>query len=71
MSPIQSLQIEAYLGQEERVNPDGIRGFLDTLWYPLYFFDFETFMTAIPIYDFTRPYQQVPYQYSLHSLLGG
>ncbi len=27
-------------------------------------------MTAIPIYDGTKPYQQVPYQYSLHSLQG-
>lgn len=70
LSPVQALQIEAYMDQEERVNLEGIRSFLDTLWYPLCFFDFETFMTAIPMYDGTSPYQQVPYQYSLHSLQG-
>jgi hypothetical protein len=70
LSPVQALQVEAYLDREERVNPEGIRAFLDTLWYPLYFFDFETFMMAIPMYDGTRPYQQVPYQYSFHSLQG-
>ena len=46
----------------------GIRSFLDTLWYPLYFLDFETFQTGIPMYDGVRPYQQVPFQYSLHIL---
>ena len=46
----------------------GIKSFLDTLWYPLYFLDFETFQTCIPMYDGVKPYQQVPFQYSLHYL---
>lgn len=46
----------------------GIKSFLETLWYPLYFLDFETFQTGIPLYDGLRPYQQVPFQYSLHIL---
>ena len=70
LSPVQLLQVEAYLDQKEFVNLDGIREFLSSLWYPLYFLDFETFYTPIPIYDGTKPYQQVPYQYSLHSLQG-
>ena len=28
--------------------------------------DFETFMPAVPLYDDSRPYQQIPFQYSLH-----
>ena len=48
----------------------GIKSFLDALWYPLYFLDFETFQTCIPMYDGIRPYQQVPFQYSLHYLEG-
>jgi len=28
--------------------------------------DFETFMPAVPIYDGTRPYQHIPFQYSIH-----
>ena len=40
--------------------------FLEQLSYPLYFLDFETMQPAIPRYDGTRPYDQVPFQYSLH-----
>ncbi len=48
------------------VNKEGIRSFLDTLSYPLYFLDFETMQQAVPEIPGTRPYQQVPFQYSLH-----
>lgn len=43
-----------------------IRSFLDTLSYPLYFLDFETMQMAVPQYPGTKPYQQIPFQYSLH-----
>lgn len=48
------------------VDRTGISRFLDTLEYPLYFFDFETITPGIPRFDGTRPYQQVPFQFSLH-----
>ncbi len=48
------------------VNKRGIQNFLATLSYPMYFLDFETMMPAIPIFDGTRCYQQIPFQYSLH-----
>lgn len=41
---------------------------LSKLKFPLYFLDYETISTAIPMYDGTKPYQQVPFQYSLHIL---
>lgn len=44
----------------------GIRNFLDTLSYPIYFLDFETMQLAVPQFPGTRPYQQIPFQYSLH-----
>ena len=40
--------------------------FLKELSYPLYFLDFETFQPAIPLFDDSRPYQQIPFMYSLH-----
>lgn len=43
-----------------------IRQFLDELEYPLYYLDFETFGAAIPLFDGTRPYQNIPFQFSLH-----
>src|SRR5690606_1984539 len=33
---------------------------------PIYHLDFETFNPAVPPYDGTRPYMQIPFQYSLH-----
>jgi len=48
------------------VNKEGIREFLDSISYPIYFLDFETFMPAIPPWDGTHPYMQLPFQYSLH-----
>ncbi len=35
---------------------------------PGYFLDFETTMFAVPIWAGTRPYQQIPFQFSLHVL---
>ncbi|MCP5538352.1 MAG: DUF2779 domain-containing protein [Akkermansiaceae bacterium] len=35
---------------------------------PHYFLDFETSNSAVPIWKGTRPYQQIPFQFSLHTL---
>ena len=35
---------------------------------PAYFLDFETIMFAVPIWKGTRPYQQLPFQFSVHRL---
>lgn len=52
--------------QEPHIDKDGIRDFLNTLSYPLYFLDFETMQQVIPQYKGTSPYDQIPFQYSLH-----
>lgn len=43
-----------------------LREFLSSLSYPLYFLDFETMGLAVPIHVGTRPFEQIPFQYSLH-----
>ena len=48
------------------VHHDSIRSRLSSYGYPLYFLDFETIMPALPLFDESRPYQQIPFQYSLH-----
>lgn len=48
------------------VDQEGVRKDLEAFQFPLYFLDFETAMFAIPRYPGTRPYQQIPFQYSLH-----
>lgn len=39
---------------------------LNELPYPRYYIDFETIFPAIPIWSGTRPYQQIPFQWSCH-----
>jgi uncharacterized protein DUF2779 len=41
---------------------------LKSLKYPLYFIDFETINPAIPRFKGMRPYQQIPFQWSVHIL---
>lgn len=51
---------------EPKIDVDAIRYIMNSLKYPLYFIDYETFQLAIPEYKGTKPYQQLPFQYSLH-----
>lgn len=63
----QQLQYDGTLHKKNVVDTDAIREFIDSLWYPLAFMDFETTcMTPVPLFDGTRPFQSVPFQYSLH-----
>lgn len=50
------------------IQRDKTQDFLNELKYPLYFLDYETMSGLIPYFDGHRPYQQVPFQYSLHIL---
>lgn len=59
-------QVETFLKKKTAVNKYKLRTFLDTLWHPLCFLDFETFQYAIPPYNGLSPYQSVTFQYSLH-----
>lgn len=68
LGPNARLQIEHHKSQEIKVDIDKIKAFLNTIKYPINFFDFETFQNAIPRFDNQRPYAQMPFQYSLHIL---
>jgi len=45
-----------------------IREFLKQFKYPINFFDFESYQSAIPEFVWSKPYIQMPFQYSLHIL---
>jgi len=64
----QSLQVQTAISGEPYINKEIIEKFLGTIQYPINFFDFETFQNAIPRFEKQRPYQQMPFQYSLHIL---
>ncbi|MBE9519580.1 MAG: DUF2779 domain-containing protein [Proteobacteria bacterium] len=71
LSENMQIQVESELTGREFINIRNIREFLSTINEPVGFLDFETFMEAVPSFDQQRPYQQVPFQYSLHRVENG
>ncbi|MCD4811777.1 DUF2779 domain-containing protein [bacterium] len=68
LSEKQRLQVDVAQSGETTIMDVEIRESLDELVYPLYFLDYETFNPAIPMYDGYKPYDQMPFQYSVHVL---
>lgn len=68
LDAIQTLQVYTAKTQMPHIDKKIIKDFLNTIEYPINFFDFETFQNAIPRFDGQRPYMQIPFQYSLHIL---
>ncbi len=67
LSDKHSRQIEFTLNDlPDEVNAEKIRAFLGTLTYPVYHLDFETYQQPVPQFDDVSPFQQIPFQYSLH-----
>ena len=66
LSGKQEIQKACEISGKPRIDKKSIGEFLNKLKYPLYYLDFETFSGAIPLFDGTRPYQQIPFQFSLH-----
>jgi hypothetical protein len=61
------LQLDGLLYQKNFIDEEAIKTFLDSLWFPLCFLDFETtYMVPIPLFDGMKPYEQLPFQFSLH-----
>ncbi len=66
LTPQQRIQKTAAISGKPHVSRLTLSLFLARLQYPLSFFDFETFSTAVPMFDGVRPWQQVPFQFSVH-----
>lgn len=66
LSPAQRHQVEAELEGRDFIERGALSGFLTTIRYPVYFLDFETYQQAVPRFDELRPYEQIPFQFSLH-----
>lgn len=66
LSEAQQMQVESYLSKSDFIDAPAIRDFLSTIEYPVYFMDFETFQAAVPQFDNSKAYQQIPFQFSIH-----
>ena len=62
----QQIQIRSEISKEQIIDKEAIKEFLNTLSYPLYHLDFETFQRAVPQFIGLRPYKQIPFQFSIH-----
>lgn len=59
-------QVDVAQSREVYFDKEYIKEDLDTLEYPIYFIDYESYNPAIPLYDGYKPYDQIPFQWSLH-----
>ncbi|HEX5220274.1 MAG TPA: DUF2779 domain-containing protein [Verrucomicrobiae bacterium] len=62
----QTIQRNVALTGQPHIDRNALASFLNRLKYPVGYLDFETFNTSIPLFDGLTPYQQVPFQFSLH-----
>lgn len=68
LTPLQQRIVEVFKGGHRFIDQEGIKKVISKWKFPLVFLDFETINPAIPRYDGTSPYQQVPFQFSVHVL---
>jgi hypothetical protein len=66
LSEKQRIQVEAERTGLPYIDKGAVSSFYNQMEYPLFFLDFETIAPAIPLLQRSSPYQQIPFQYSLH-----
>jgi hypothetical protein len=66
LSKVQGIQQRAIVANAPQIDPAQIQAFLGRLKYPLHYLDFETMGSAVPLFDGSRPFEQIPFQFSLH-----
>lgn len=66
LNPIQTRVKQHTLSQAVYFDAASAAAALKPYGLPAYFLDFETIQFAVPIWPGTRPFQQVPFQFSLH-----
>lgn len=57
---------EEVLDNEPVVDTESLEDFLNELEYPVFHFDFETYMEGIPPFHESSPFQPLPFQFSVH-----
>jgi hypothetical protein len=60
------IDVASYLSGEPYIVKPKIIEFLRSIEYPCYYLDYETVGGAIPLFNGVRPYETVPFQFSLH-----
>jgi hypothetical protein len=56
------------LSQQSELVLSGLKNELDTVKYPLHFIDFETYNMCIPVHENLRPFENIMFQWSCHTI---
>jgi CRISPR/Cas system-associated exonuclease Cas4 (RecB family) len=68
LSENKTVEVIAHKTNTTTISKENIKDFLKEIKYPIYFLDYETIAPAIPLFDNSRPYQKIPFQFSCHVL---
>jgi len=69
LSAKQRLVVEVAQTNQEHIDLPALILEFQKFSYPLYFLDYETCLSAIPVFDHFHPQQHIVFQYSLHKLI--
>ena len=61
-------QVQSVIQKRPIIDEKKIQTMLAEMTFPLFFFDYEAASSAVPKIIGTRPWQQIPFQFSLHIL---
>ena len=61
-------QVRSVIEKNVQIDEEKIQSMLAEMVFPLYFFDYEATVSAVPKIVGTKPWQQIPFQFSLHIL---
>ncbi|MCK4514748.1 MAG: DUF2779 domain-containing protein, partial [Spirochaetaceae bacterium] len=65
--PRQRIQRRTLVSRRPHIDTDALSRFLESISYPLHYLDFEAMSSAVPRYSGTRPWEHVPYLFSIHT----
>ena len=69
LTEIQQHQVNTYKFKAPTCNAGIINQELNKLTYPLYFLDYESYSHPVPLFHGFKPWQQIPFQFSLQVLI--
>ncbi len=70
LDPAQREAVDVVQSGRPLVDSEELGRSLQTLVWPVYHLDFETVNPALPLWPGTRPYEVIPFQYSVHVQYG-
>nr|WP_293295822.1 DUF2779 domain-containing protein [Allomuricauda sp.] len=65
----QKRQVDSFKEGRPQIDMEAIYGKLGHAAFPLHFYDYETYASAVPKLDGAGPHQHIPFQVSIHTVL--